>query len=80
MKIKAKCKFKVVALEHIPGGIGEKITLRTEYDLDTSKEDNAFTEWTPFGEMTFHCQNPSLVGTFTLGEDYYIGLTPCKEE
>lgn len=75
MTIKARCKFKVSSVE--PLGDGEKIKMHTQYDED-DPEDTKFSSATPWGNIEFGLSNPNLVGTFKVGEVYYLDLVPVE--
>ena len=76
--MKSRCKFRVTGVEWIARGT-EKVTLKADYDPEVSKEDAAFSNATPSGEMHFICQNPNLNGSFKPGDTYYVELTPTEE-
>ena len=73
--MKARCKFRVSKVD--PIWDGEMITLHTQYDPE-DPEDTKFSAATPSGNMEFHLSNPNLVGTFQVGQVYYVDLTPIE--
>ena len=76
---KTTCKFRIESVE--PMGDGETIKLHTEYEDDSPiDEDSRFSQYTPSGHMEFNCQNPTLVGKFHVGDEYYIHLIPCEDD
>jgi len=45
------------------------------YPEDGSDEDNTFAKWTPSATFTMAITNPALVGTFKVGQTYYVDFT-----
>jgi hypothetical protein len=75
---KARCKFTVTSVE---GDDESDATVRLEaqYDPELTKEDEAFSKFTPWGTMEFGIANPELKGFFKEGQAYYVDLTPVEE-
>ena len=78
---RARCKFKVSSVELL-GDDYEKIHLSAYCGNgpDATPEDQVFTKFTPSGELTFDCRNPSLCGKFKPQQVYYLDLVPVDEE
>lgn len=55
----------------------QNVKLAAQYDPN-NKEDVSFAEATPSGECKIYVSNPSVVGTFVIGRNYYLDLIPCK--
>lgn len=77
MPRKARCKFTVETVEG-EAGAQKTVKMRTQYDEPLTKEDEAFSKYTPWGEMSFGVDNPALEGFFQPGKDYYIDITPVE--
>lgn len=77
----ARCKFTVTSAApsypDAPAG-QQDVMLETRYDPELSKEDNAFSNATPSGQMRFVVSNPNLAGFFEAGKAYYIDITPVE--
>ena len=58
-------------------GTAQNIRLAAQYD-PTIPEDTRFMEATPTGELKFYVSNPTVIGGFKIGENYYVDLTPCE--
>ena len=70
----ARCKFsveKITPSQYNPEE--EVISLSASYDPD-DPEDTKFSKYTPWGSMEFGLSNPNLVGTFKLGDKFYVDL------
>lgn len=71
---KARCKFTVTSVDN------GTVNMNTQYDEALSKEDHAFSTFTPWGNMQFGLNNPNLDGFFKPGQAYYIDITPVPTE
>lgn len=80
---KTICKFRCASVErafdNAPPGT-DKVTLRTTYDEPLTKQDEAFSRYTPWGDMEFGIDNPNLAGFFVQGKDYLITIEPVEKE
>ncbi|HUT60668.1 MAG TPA: hypothetical protein VNA25_22715 [Phycisphaerae bacterium] len=75
----ARCKFTVQKVEGDPAsGNGAVIEMITQYDEALTKEDRAFSIYTPWGEMKFNVANKALAGFFEAGKAYYVDITPTE--
>lgn len=56
------------------------VTFRTVYEPDAAKDtENArFTKATPWGEIRLGIDNPSAIGYFEVGVNYYVDFTATK--
>lgn len=45
------------------------------YPEDGSDEDNNYAKWSPQAECKINITNPALIGTFAVGEKYYVDFT-----
>lgn len=43
-------------------------------------ENTKFAKYTPSGSLDFRCTNPALIGSFELGQEYLVTLTPVPTE
>lgn len=74
----ARCKFTVIEITGDPSVDGT-VKMVTQYDEEISKEDRAFSIYTPWGEMEFSVQNPALADFFKEGQAYYVDIKPVEE-
>lgn len=51
----------------------------SQYPEDGTDENNTFARWTPNASLTMTIQNPNLVGTFKVGDTFYVDFTQCAE-
>lgn len=47
------------------------------YPEDGSDENNSFARWTPSVSFDMHIANPALVGTFEVGDTFYVDFIPA---
>lgn len=80
-KMRAKCRVA----EIVPYGSGAD-ELRFSfpakdggYPADGSDEDQSFSTWTPSANLSMVIKNPALVGTFKVGDTFYLDFTPVDE-
>lgn len=78
MSQKARCKFTVQSVEGDPA-TNATVKMETEYDEELSNEDAAFSQATPWGDMTFAVSNPNLADFFEEGKSYYVDISPVEE-
>lgn len=79
--------------DHHPGGSGgplgggrkyksvfranaQNVRLAAQYD-SSNPEDVSFAEATPSGELKIYVSNPVVIGSFKVGQGYYLDLIPC---
>jgi hypothetical protein len=48
------------------------------YPSDGSDEDNTFAKFTPSLSFDMLVNNPSLIGSFTVGDTFYVDFTPVS--
>ena len=48
------------------------------YPADGADEDNSFARWTPSATFSLHIANPELVGTFQVGDTFYVDFISVK--
>lgn len=72
MADRARCKFRC---ETVEGGNQKTVKLRAHYDAELSKEDEAFSKYTPWGTLEMGIENPALDDFFKPGECYYLDLS-----
>jgi hypothetical protein len=49
------------------------------YPADGSDENNSFARWSPSVSFDMLIANPSLVGTFEVGDTFYVDFTPAPK-
>lgn len=42
------------------------------YPADGSDENNSFAKWTPAAKLEMTVTNPSLIGKFEMGQEFYL--------
>ena len=72
----ARCKFTVESVQDF-GNNNRKMRLVTKYDEALSKEDQAFSKYTPSGNMEVTITNPNVFDIFKPGAVVYVDITPC---
>lgn len=79
---KMRAKMRVTAI--IPnGGVSEVLHLGAvykngAYPADGSDEDNTFAKFTPTAQLSMQINNPALVGTFEVGQTFYVDFIPVS--
>lgn len=73
MNIKAKLRCDNV--EKV--GNGEQIELNAVYSEDKSTENYSFSAATPSARLSMFISNPSAIGAFEVGKEYYLDFTPA---
>lgn len=48
------------------------------YPDDGSDEDNTFAKFTPSAHMSMQIANPALLGTFEVGQTFYVDFIPVS--
>lgn len=80
MPRKARCKLVVTELvEDGKPGENDTVTLEALYDGDLTDEDESFSKYTPYAELTMGIQNEALGGFFEPGREFYVDLIPVDE-
>lgn len=46
------------------------------YPADGSDEDNTFAKMSPSVNLQIHIANPALIGTFEVGDTFYVDFLP----
>ena len=73
-----RAKLKICEIE--PCGHQETLSFHAvgkdePYDENGSDENNTFASFTPFAELKMTINNPKLVGTFEVGQEFYMDFT-----
>lgn len=76
--MKARCKFRVMSVTDY-GHNNKKISLSTQYCPELAKEDIAFANNTPAGQIEVSITNPAVLPMFEPGRVFYVDLTPVDE-
>lgn len=80
-----KMRAKVRVSGITPQGEAERLTLTGvaksdgPYPADGSDENNSFARWSPSVSFDMLIANPSLVGTFELGDTFYVDFIPAPK-
>lgn len=86
-----KMRAKVRVGSVIPGPIGEDgkptyealtlfgVAKNEAYPADGSDENNTFAKFSPSVSMAFHIANPALIGSFEVGDTFYVDFTPAPK-
>jgi hypothetical protein len=48
------------------------------YPADGSDENNSFARWTPTANLEMVVSNPNLVGTFKVGQKFYVDFSEAS--
>lgn len=48
------------------------------FDAEGVSEDNEFAKWTPSVECSITITNPALLGTFAVGEKFYVDFIKAE--
>jgi len=73
----ARCKFSVLSVTDF-GNNSKSVKLGTVYDEALSKEDRAFSKYTPSGSMEVSITNPNIFDIFKPGTYVYLDITPVE--
>ncbi len=49
------------------------------YPEDGHDENNSFARWSPSIDFRLHIANPALVGTFEIGDTFYVDFIPAPK-
>ena len=71
-----RCKFACQSVTDYGNGY-KKVEMSAEYDEPLSKEDRAFSDATPSGQMEFTISNPAVMDFFKPGTRYYLDVSPA---
>ena len=77
-----RAKMKVSSI--IPNGNGETLNFdavsKSEaYEEGGLDENNTYATFTPTANLSMYDNNPSLIGKFKVGEEYYLDFTLAGE-
>ena len=78
METKMRAKFVINSIEQYPTAETLKMSAVAKtgtYDPDGADEDNTYAHFSPSGTLSLTIANPALVGTFKVGEKYYMDFT-----
>lgn len=72
-----KMRAKLVVTEIKSHGDSDRVTFRAVcknegYPEDGSDENNSFAQWTPDAELNMTINNPILIGTFRMDQEFYV--------
>lgn len=80
-----RAKLTCVSIQTLDNGAtanpvktGELVKFESRYNSEDSPEDNTFSKYTPFANMTMNITNESLFGAFEDGKAYYFDITPAN--
>ena len=78
---KLRAKFYVRSVDQGSENDPEEVHLSAVYgkDDEDNKENNQFSEATPFGELTMLVSSPSAKGFFMVGEEYYLDISKASK-
>lgn len=85
MEVERKMRAKMRVTSIIPQGNGtETLTMcgvaRNEaYPEDGSDENNTYARFSPSATFALHLANPELVGTFEVGDTFYVDFIPAPK-
>ena len=68
---KVRAKFRCNHVTHYEGGAGEVVLLAV---TTGSEENKLFWKYTPSGELKMHIDNPTALGVFEPGKEYYLDI------
>lgn len=49
------------------------------YPSDGSDEDNTYANFSPMAHFSIGIANPALIGSFVLGDKFYVDFTPVED-
>lgn len=75
--MKARCKFNVQSVTDF-GGNQRRINLAAICDSSVP-EDQAFTKYTPNGNIEISITNPAAFGVFVPGKQVYVDFLPIED-
>lgn len=85
MQRKMRAKMRVMAITPAPDGSSERLVLtgvsrNGPYPSDGSDEDNSYAKFSPAADLNILIANPALVGSFTVGDTFYVDFIPIPRE
>lgn len=83
-KPQMRAKVRIGAIIPNPGGTTETlhfhgVAKNGGYGADGLDEDNTFATFTPSLNQQLHLANPALVGTFEVGDTFYLDFIPAPK-
>lgn len=80
---KMRAKMRVAAIVPAFGGT-EALTMcgvakSSSYPEDGSDENNTYARYSPSATFQLHLANPALVGTFEVGDTFYVDFIPAPK-
>lgn len=78
MSFRTRCKFNCESIIRSEGQ--ETIEFRAVGSGRANGEDESFSEYTPWGELSFTVTNPAILGQFRRGSDYYLDIVPTTTD
>ena len=75
-----RAKLRVSNVEPYDGGenLSFSAVAKSEpYDKKGSDENNTFASFTPMAELKMTVNNPTLLGKFEVGQEFYVDFTPA---
>lgn len=80
---KMRAKLRIGSIIPVQPGVTEVLQFHgvaksTTYPSDGSDEDNTFAKFSPSVSLQLHLANPALVGTFSVGDTFYVDFTPVE--
>lgn len=70
-----RAKFQFTGKKQSYCDEGATLVFEARYDA-TVPEDQRFSKFTPTGRFEAHVTNPAALAQFTLGQFYYLDITP----
>ena len=77
--MKTRCKMTLTSLNQFGNGRA-KATFECLYDEALTKEDAAFSKFTPCGNAEFDIENEAVTQTLMPGKAYYFDISEVPEE
>ncbi len=74
-----RCKFTVQSVKPISEGSEHHDVTMTALYCPDIPEDQAFSKATPWGTLTFGCNNPRALEQLEVGKSYYLDITRVPE-
>lgn len=76
-----KMRAKLIVSSVMPSHNNTEVLMMTgvaasRYPEDGSDEDNTYAKFSPSATFHLHLANPALVGTFNVGDVFYVDFTP----
>lgn len=84
MSRKMRAKLRLGSIIPITPGVNEilqfhGVSKSTAYPADGSDEDNTFAKFSPSVSLQMHVANPALIGTFEVGDTFYVDFLPVEK-